>query len=1370
MNESALYPRSLKAGATASRWLLWPLLALWLVFAIVWGGLHGWIVPRIDELRPWLERQATLRVGVPVRIGSISAQSHGLLPTFEMHDVSLLDSQGRDALRLPRVVGSLSPGSLWNLGFEQLFIDQPDLDIRRNAQGRILVAGLDLGSNANASSTGTDWLFAQTEFLIRNGTVHWTDELRRTPTLALDHVDLVLRNGGRKHGLRMDATPPPEWGQRFSLRAMFRQPLLSKRNSRWKEWDGQIYADFAQVDVSHLQQYADLGITVSQGQGALRVWGDVVRGELVGATADAALVRVNTRLDSDLTALDLEQVQGRANWRALSGGFEFGTEGLQFQTRDGLHWPGGNVFVSYTRGEGRMPAQGELRADHLDLQALSQIANRLPLGEATHRALLAYRPKGQVERIQAHWQGNFGAVEKYSASGRVSALEVAAQPAPQLAGAPAQPGSPGVRGISADFEMTQTGGKAQLSLLQGALEFPGIFEEASVPLDQFTALAQWQVDGERLAVQLANVKFANTDAQGEFQAQWHSADPLKSSGHSRFPGVLQLQGSLSRGEAARVYRYLPLVLPLEARNYVRHAVLLGRASGTRFLVRGDLADMPFANPKLGEFRISTQVQDATLAFMPRALQAQDEPPWPALTQLNGELVFDRASLQVKAGKANVLQAPGLSLTKVEAQIPDMLRPPVLTVSADARGPLQEVLRILSGSPLGAMLGHALDKSVGTGVADYRLRLNLPLQDLDKSRVQGSVTLAGNDLHITPDSPVLGRSRGVINFTESGFNLVGAQVRMLGGEARIEGGMRPANMVAGGRENVLLLRAQGQASAEGLRAARELGPITRLAQNAIGSTAYSASFGVQQGVPELSISSSLQGLSLGLPAPLNKSAESVLPLRYESALLRDGAAPEPQRLRDKVTLELGRVAALSYVRDVTESPARVLRGGIAMGLPADEATPTPAHGVSANLLLGSVDLDAWDEVLTRVAATPALESPAIAASATRSAGLDAAAAYLPTSMALRARSLSYGGYQMNNVVLGGSRDGLNWRANLQAAELDGYLEYRQANAANPGRVYARLAQLKIAPNAVKQVEHLLEDQPRAIPALDIVVDDLELRGKKLGRVEIEAVNRVANRASRDTGVREWQLNKFNLINPQGSLTASGNWAAPGNAEPGERRHTVMNFKLDVADAGGLLARLGMKDVVARGAGLLEGQVSWAGSPLTLDYPSMGGKFNVNVENGQFLQVEPGAAKLLGVLSLQSLPRRLTLDFRDVFSTGFAFDFIRGDVQIENGIASTNNLQMKGVNAAVLMEGRADLARETQNLKVVVVPEINAGTASLVATIINPAVGLGSFLAQMFLRKPLIEANTQELHIDGSWTDYKVTRVEHRTTVSPQPQQP
>jgi uncharacterized protein YhdP len=203
---------------------------------------------------------------------------------------------------------------------------------------------------------------------------------------------------------------------------------------------------------------------------------------------------------------------------------------------------------------------------------------------------------------------------------------------------------------------------------------------------------------------------------------------------------------------------------------------------------------------------------------------------------------------------------------------------------------------------------------------------------------------------------------------------------------------------------------------------------------------------------------------------------------------------------------------------------------------------------------------------------------------------------------------------------------------------------------------------------------------------------------------------------------------------------------------------MNFKLDIADSGGLLNRLGMKDVIRKGSGKMEGQVAWLGSPLTLDYPSMTGAFNVNIESGQFLKADPGIAKLLGVLSLQALPRRLTLDFRDVFSEGFAFDFLRGDVTIEQGIAKTNNLQMKGVNAAVLMEGSAHIAQETQDIKVVVVPELNAGTASLIATVVNPALGLGSFLAQLFLRRPLMEAATQEFHIDGGWADPKITKVQ------------
>ncbi|MGH8821347.1 MAG: YhdP family protein, partial [Rhodoferax sp.] len=285
------------------------------------------------------------------------------------------------------------------------------------------------------------------------------------------------------------------------------------------------------------------------------------------------------------------------------------------------------------------------------------------------------------------------------------------------------------------------------------------------------------------------------------------------------------------------------------------------------------------------------------------------------------------------------------------------------------------------------------------------------------------------------------------------------------------------------------------------------------------------------------------------------------------------------------------------------------------------------------------------------------------------------------------------------------------------------------------------------------------------------------GKHLGRVEIDAVNRGPKAVAREGGIAEWKLNKLTITEPEATFTATGNWAVPGAqaaaagaaaasaSAPEPARRTTLNFTLDMKDSGALLTRFGMKGVIAGGKGTMQGQVAWTGSPFTLDYPTMDGQFHVNIDSGQFLKADPGLAKLLGVLSLQSLPRRLTLNFKDVFSDGFSFDFVRGDVKITHGIAATNNLQMKGVSAAVLMDGQADLARETQNIRVVVVPELNAGTASLIATVINPAIGLGSFLAQYFLRRPLMEAATQQFQIDGTWTDPKITKVENKTGAKP-----
>ena len=1334
----------LKLLAGIARWLLALSLAAWFVFGATWATLHWLIVPRIGEFRPWLEQRATRMLGVPVRIEAIAAKSTGMIPSFELTNIELFDAQGRAALRLPRVLAALSPRSILRLDFEQLYVDRPQLDIRRDKSGTIWVAGFDFSASAEVGTEATDWFFSQREFVIHDGSVLWTDEMRGAPPLALGAVDLVVRNELRGHNLRLDATPPAAWGERFSLRAMFGQPLLSRHNGRWQDWDGQIYAEFTRVDLSELRRYALIGVDLQQGHGALTAWVDVKHARVQGALADVALGAVSVTLDRDLQALELQSVRGRLGGRALASGLEFSTQALEFETRDGLRWPGGNVNVRYVGAEGTVAPGGEFKADRLDLAALAQIADRLPIDPALRALLGRHSPKGLVERVEARWQENTQALASYQVKGLVSGLELAAAS-----------GLPGISGARIEFDFNQSGGQADLRLADGQVSVPGIFEEALIPMAQLSSEVRWQITGERIAVQMPNLKFSNADAQGQAQIKWESADPAKSGARSRFPGVLDLQGTLSRADGTRVHRYLPAIIHKQVRDYVHEAVRAGTVSAARFRVRGDLHDMPFTDPKRGEFKISADVQQVNFAYVPPSLQPRDALPWPVLTQLSGELVFDRAQMRVKGGRALIGTGVNLQVSSVDAVIPD-LEHAVVAVDAQLRGPLGEALAVVKGSPIDSLTGHALARAVASGPAQYKLALTLPISSLDKSVVRGSVVLSGNDIQMTPETPMLARSRGSVNFSESGFSIAGGLARMLGGDVRLDGG---TVAVPGAASTVI--RANGSVTAEGLRQARELGFVARLAHHATGTASYAAVLGFRRGEPELSVTSNLQGLALGLPAPLTKSAESTLAFRLETALVRDtlSAVPaSPARLRDQLKLDLGRMVSINYLRDLSLGEARVLRGSVAVGLGPQESVPTPEEGVAANINVGGFDLDAWSDVLSQAAGTPL---GVVSAS-------HAALSYLPSTLAVRASELTFGGRKLHNVVVGGSREGTLWRANLDATELNGYLQYRPSLDASAGRVYARLSRLTLEPKAASEVEALLSEQPASIPALDVVVDDFELRGKRLGRVEIEAINRSTSTEARDGAAREWRLNKFNMTTPEATLSATGNWAsvnaqAPAQAGRGlpERRRTALKFKLDVADGGELLARLGMKGVVRKGSGKLEGQVAWLGSPLSLDYASMSGAFAVNIENGQFLKAEPGIAKLLGVLSLQSLPRRLTLDFRDVFSDGFAFDFLRGDIGIEQGIARTNNLQMKGVNAAVLMEGQADIERETQDLKVVVVPEINAGTASLIATVINPAIGIGTFLAQLFLRRPLTEAATQEFHIDGSWADPRIAKVERKS---------
>lgn len=1340
--------------------LLWGSVTLFGLIALVWIAIYGLIVPRIGEFRPQLENRLSTALGVPLRIGEISARVDGLMPTFTMSQVRLLDAFGRDALVLKTVTAAVSPQSLLDLGFEQLLIEQPELAIRRNARGQITVAGLDI-SDANTPETDTtvaaDWLFSQGEIVIRSGTLRWSDELRGAPPLALTQVDLSLRNRGRRHQMRLDATPPSEWGSRMMMTGDFKGPLLSQRSGDWRTWQGQLYADLPRVDVQQLRQYAQLGVEITKGRGALRGWLSLDHGMVRESTVDAALVDVNMRLRADLQPLAMSSISGRFSLLLDQANLALSTANLAFELRDGLRWPGGNMRIRLKDRSDPASTRGEFSADKLDLAALAQISDRLPLDASVHAWLRELQPQGVLPELKAQWRGSIAQPKQYEVQGKAQGFSLQASTPSTSSKTTTLGWHPGVRNAQLDFKFNEKNGYAQLNIERGSITLPGVFEEPTVPLDQLNTSINWQLSGEQIQFQLPQVKFANADAQGDAKASWKTADPAKSAAKSRFPGILDLQGNLFRAEGTKVHRYLPLFIAQDARTYVRNAVLEGKVSQGSFQVKGDLYDMPFADPTKGEFRIAAQVTGAVLDYVPRNVLPKGALPWPALTQINGELIFDRQSMAVRGASARVASAPSLVLSKVEASIADLTQKQQVAISADARGSAADVISLVNTSPLLDISRKALVQTIINGQTDLKLRLLLPINELNNSQVQGTVTLPGNDLQFSPSSPALQLAKGQVIFNERGFGLRDASARAFGGELRLEGGSR---VLSNSSDVSVALRAQGTATAEGLRQAKELGIVSRLAAQANGTTTYVASLNIRRGVPEIAVSSNLQGLELNLPQPLTKPAGTTLPLRYDNSLVRE-SLQEGRKLQDQLSIELGSLASVNYLRDISGESTRVIRGRIGVGLaPGDAIAANDDAGVAANINFAQLNLDAWEKLLSSAAGSATV--------AQTSTGLSAETqSYLPSILSVRARELTVQGRTLNNVVVGGSREDLTWRANLDARELNGYVEYRQPSGNNLGRVFARLARLSLAASTATDIEATLDQQPSTIPALDIVVEDFELRGTRLGRVELEALNRES------AGVREWRLSRLNVSLPEAQFNATGNWTAVGanpNMPRSERRRTALSFKLDIANSGELLKRFGQDKVIARGKGVMQGQIAWLGAPWALDYASMNGGFNLNIENGQFLKADPGIAKLLGVLSLQSLPRRLALDFRDVFSEGFPFDFLRGDVKVEQGVAFTNNLQMKGVNAAVLMEGTANIAKETQDIKVVVVPEINAGTASLVAAAINPAIGLGTFLAQLILRGPVIEAATQEFHVTGSWVDPQIARVKRASAAQESPSTP
>jgi len=924
-------------------------------------------------------------------------------------------------------------------------------------------------------------------------------------------------------------------------------------------------------------------------------------------------------------------------------------------------------------------------------------------------------------------------------------------------------GAPGDLWQFDDLPLARSKNAAGLALnaeIEGLrVEAPGVFEARRLDFDGVQVDASLvHPNGQPRTLVLRQLHAVNADVDASLQGRWQEGgkDPA---------GIVDLRGTLARAAMSAIHRYLPLTVGQDARDWLARGLVAGEVRDAAVTLRGDLADFPYSQPgSTGEFRIAGTYRDAIVDYAPPMGKRKG---WPRLEQLHGSFALNNVDLIVDSEAGRVPTGGAgqqLALGAVRAHIPNLEHDPELTVTGASEGAAASYLALAANSPLGDLLDGLLTDAKGDGTWQVPLTLRVPLLNTDDASVDGKVGFMGGAFQLMPSIPTFTQLHGELGFTERGVEAHNLHATFLGGPVRLSGGM------GGGKA----LGFAGVLSAAGLAELSRSPGLQRLS----GKTEYRGQLTYAKGADvDVSVQSDLKGLAIDLPAPLGKPAESAMPLRLQFSPATD-RGPAGRRW---LSGGLGQDINLLLEHDPSLRGEPYFARG-ALGV--ERAATLPAQGLSLSGTFDTLDLDAWRAAAQAFTAAPA-PGAGRPGQAARVGGAQASTPHAATSsgtaakaspgllpplnqVSLSARRLMGAGQALDALTLFAQRPtSTQWRVNLDARQAAGTLEWTQAHGAVAGKVVARFSRLMLGgepdtegngASAGDSANGDAGSDLSDIPAIDLQAKQFVLYGHDVGSLEVMGTNLERGNL--------WHLDKLRIASDSATLNAAGQWRLSG-ADRGLTIDALITF----ADLGKFLDRIGRQGTVSAGSGTVQGRIAWHDFPWKHDLSGLQGGVMVSLDKGRFLNLNSRTARLLELLSLQSVRRlaKLQVNPSGVLRDGFPFDTVRGAITVGNGVVSTEGYKINGPVAAVVLGGSTDLIAERWDMRAAVIPNLDASGATLVTAILNPVIGLSAFVTQWLLKDPLAAAMTVEYQVSGSWDDPKIEPAPARSKAADKPPQ-
>ncbi|WP_087016697.1 YhdP family protein [Thaumasiovibrio subtropicus] len=838
---------------------------------------------------------------------------------------------------------------------------------------------------------------------------------------------------------------------------------------------------------------------------------------------------------------------------------------------------------------------------------------------------------------------------------------------------------PEVHKLHAHVRGDEQSGFAQVTLQEDTLPYGPVFQ-APLTITDAAVNVFWAYDdtGWRLWSDDVAVQTPHLNARGEFRLDFPA----------NAPAWLSYYAEADVLDAAHTWRYLPtLALGESLTDYLSGAIQGGHAQQGKLLWYGDLQDFPYTDQS-GIFQVDVTLKEALYEFYPE---------WPTLQNADIRLLFENASLFLSAASA---ETRGASASNIDGVIADLSSDGHLDIRLDLATDGKAVRDYMAHSPLENIVGVALDYVQPYGKVKGDLALHIPFDDRDIG-VDGSVRFSGNPIHIKAPELVVEDVTGRLIFDADRIEVSGVTGRLFD---------QPVTFSAKGATDAqdiyqVDIDLHGNWHAETLASAA---PFTLLSylEGAFpwqGKVSVAIDDEVEYRVD---MAAKLDHLNASLPYPFDWQRGDSRPLSISVQGNNDG-------LQARASLpDAKHQVAMRFPDGEPQVTASYLGIGDANWL----KTPLSHHSLA--IKAKHIDADAWLEILT-------------GDSAPTSDGLP-----WPTRVNVEVARMKLATMDWHDVSLALRRHPARWHALINSREVNGSVNWPDGKPmdVNLEEAYFNFAVLQedgsierraYEPNPVAPLAGELElALMNYMPDIDLYIGSSWLQGYRLG--EVSARLRRENRTL--------LLQQLEIHSGETYLSLDGHWTLRGN-----RSESQLVFEVEGQNSSDLMGRFSTSGGLENASFNTYVAVEWQGAPWQLHRESMNGEIRTRMGKGIIAQVG-GAGRLLGLFSLESILRKMQLDFSGVFDDGLPFNYLTGSGQLENGILTTDDIEMETLAGDLRISGTADLTREWVDAQVRFSPDFTSGLPTLTAFAVAPQSALLVFAVSTIL-SPVVDVFTQ-----------------------------